>query len=140
MKLNFEFANIKQYEEIISHSQWWIDSPPTKESYELLLKSDLYYIVYINWKIVWSFSILPMWNDTLMIQFLRVKKQFRRKWIWKQIIKYILLIAYEKKRVTIISTVLKNNQISINFHKNAWFDEWWIIKFNPDELVFLKYI
>jgi len=138
MDVIFKFAENHDFDEIVSHSKWWLDSAPTKQSFESLMKINWYYIVIWEWKIVWSFSIIQFWNDVLMIQLLRIKPDYRRRWIWRKILNYINSIAKDLWYENILSTVLINNEISLQFHKNIWFKESGIIHFETDEIVFLK--
>ncbi len=141
MGINFKIPKETDFEEIVKHSEGWLDWAPSKDTFLSLLEKKSYYIALQDNHIVWSFSFVKMWDDTIMIQYLRVKQEERKKWIGKEILKFINDLWVREKYEEIMSTVLCNNETSINFHKKSWFKESWIIKFyGGDELVFLKTI
>ncbi len=141
MKINFKLANKQDFEEIISHSKGWDDWPPNKSSFQNLINSKSYYLVFCDKEIAWSFSYIQIRDDTIMVQFLRIKKSQRRKWIATKILEYINELWKQRWCDSILSTVRVGNDNSIKFHENTNFEESWIIRFKPEhEKVFLRSI
>lgn len=137
-EIKFKLANKNNFEEIVTHSKNWPDSPPKLNSFIKLLKTDSFYLILVDEEIVGSFSFVTLRNDTIIVQFLRVKEEFRMKWIWRKTVNFIEKIAKENGCDCILSTVLKINKWSIAFHEKMWFKKSWNIDFDNPELIFMK--
>lgn len=138
MNLIFQKATKNNFEEIVSHSFWWPDSAPRKNIFLDLVDTNAYYIAYIDDMVVGSFSYVILWDDTIMVQFLRIKEVYRKRWIARKMVSYIQDIWKEKWCDGMFSTVLSNNPSSALFHEKIWFRKSGNIEFKNEEIVYLK--
>lgn len=138
MEIKFYPSKKEEFEDIVSHSKWWLDSAPTQEAFNNLIKANMFFTLSLDNEVVWSFSLLPLRNGSIMIQFLRIKKEHRWKWLGRKTIEFIEEKTKSMGRNEILSTVLKANEVSIGFHEKMWFKKLWNIDYERAEIIYVK--
>ncbi len=137
--MNISIWSISDYSDCKNISDAFNESTPTKEVFQELIRNDQLYVIKINNIIVWFISYKLLWNESIFLQFLRVHKDYHRKWIATKLMQYIEDISKERGAYEVFSTILVENTASKRLHENRGYKLSGEITFDSwKELVYLK--
>ena len=115
------------------------ESTPTQEVFSELVSNAQIYIASEFNTIVWFISYKLLWNESMMLQFLRIHTDYHRKWIASKLINHVEELWRSIGHYEIFSTVLEENTPSNKLHESLGYRHVWEINFDSGkELVFLK--
>lgn len=119
--------------------QCFSESTPTKEVFRELAKNNQLFIAEEEGRIIWFVSYKTIWNESIMLQFLRIHSDFHRKWIGSILVKHVEKEVSRKGAYEVFSTVLANNIPSKKLHEKLGYKESGYIDFDSGkELVYIK--
>lgn len=133
--------NKNDYISVLSIAKQFNESTPNQDVFNELVWNKGIFVAEEQWNIIGFISYKLLWNDTVVLQFLRVDQAHHRKGIASLLIKHIQSIATEKWYYALMSTILEDNIPSKQLHEKLWFVEDGYIGFKSGkEKIFLKYI
>lgn len=131
--------NINDYTSCKEIADSFSEATPSLEVFSELVRNVQVFVARQDWKVLWFVTYKLLWNESLFLQFLRVHKDYQRKWIARRLVERIEEVWREKWYYEIMSTILEGNIASKNFHEALWYKHSWEISFDSGkELVFLK--
>jgi len=130
---------ISDYDDCREVAACFSESIPNQDIFLELIQNQQLLIAKESQKTIWFISYKTLWNESIMIQFLRIHPKHHRRWIGSQLIQEVEKQLKKKWAYEIMSTVLEDNTASKNLHEKLGYTQSGHINFDSGkEIVYLK--